>query len=426
MSTTHIYNDTPPFWRRFGFFFAYIRQEKLFFQVTLLALLNLLLAVPSFIIQITVQISLFLASYKLAFEVLSSMSRGEFQYRDSFAYHVTELIGFKALGMPVLQLLLFIFVFRYDPLTGASLLLLTTILTPAFLMVLAESQSLINALNPLTQIQVATRIGGEYALLTVFFVLISGLNLLIRYVLNGVLPALIEVVLLAWLLYFLLVFSFSVIGYVMYRHAHHLGHETMDNLEDRQSAKSNTASNHDPIKQRIEDLLAAGDGQQALSVINEISESEQRDDLNRYRLDAQQLAKRQQAVSPAERLHELVKIKQYRQAMQLFNEHHANGHLIRPTYVSDVNPLIRYNLQNNNHDWVVRLYKLTARNFPKYHQDIVDAGHIAAQSLYQLNQTDKARRLLQRLIRQYQQTANTNQLKSYLIGIKQKQKKPTQ
>ncbi len=424
MTSTRIYSEVPPFWRRFGFFFAFIRQEKLFFQVTLLAFLNLLLAIPSFIIQIFVQISLFLASYKLAFEVLSSMSRGEFQYRDSFAFHVTELIGFKALGMPVLQLLLFIFVFRYDPLTGASLLLLTTILTPAFLMILAESQSLINALNPLTQIQIATRIGAEYVALTLFFVLMSGLNLLIRYVLNGVLPALIEVVLLAWLLYFLMVFSFSVIGYVMYRHADSIGHETMDTVEDRQSQQSKT-DDHDPIKHRIEELLAAGDGQQALNIIDEVSKQEQRDDLNRYRLDAQHLARQQQAVTPADQIHHLVAEKQYRRAMQLFQQHHEKGQLIRPAHVSDVLSLIKYNLQNNKHDWVVRLYKLLTRNFPKHHQDIVDAGHIAAQSYYQLNEVDKARRLLQRLIRQYQETANTNQLKSYLIGIKQRQKKPT-
>jgi hypothetical protein len=425
MSSTRIYTDTPPFWRRFGFFFHYIRQEKLFFQVTLLAFLNLLLVIPSFIIQIMIQISLFLASYKLAFEVLNNLSRGEFQYRDSFSHQISEVIGFKALGMPVLQLLLFIFVFRYDPTTGAALLFLTTLLTPAFLMILAESQSLINALNPLTQVQIATRIGGEYIVLTLFFIVLSGLNLLARYLFNGVLPALIEMVFLAWLLYFLLVFSFSVIGYVMYRHADSIGHETKDHEEDRLSKNSTQSSGLDPFKQRIEDLLKAGDGQQALSIINEISEKEQREDLNLYRLDAQHLAKRQQTVAPAERLHELVKTKQNRQAMQLYKEHHARCYLIRPAHVSDVNPLIKYNLQNNNHGWVIRLYKLTARNFPKNHQDIVDNGHIAAQSLYQLKQADKARRLLQRLIRQYQQTADVRQLKSYLIGLQKRQKKPT-
>ncbi|KAA3641648.1 MAG: hypothetical protein DWP95_06440, partial [Proteobacteria bacterium] len=320
MSLTRIYLKTPPFWRRFGFFLAYIRQDKLFFQITLLALFNLLLAIPSFIIQIIIHISLFLASYKLAFEVLNNLSRGEFTYRDSFSYQMSEVIGFKALGMPVLQLLLFIFVFRYDPSTGAVLLFLTTLLTPAFLMILAQSQSLIVAMNPSKQIQIATRIGAEYGLLTVFFVLLSGLNLLIRHLLSGVLPPLIEVVLMAWILYFLLVFSFSVIGYVMYRHADSIGHETMDNMEDRQSSQSATQAKQDPIKQRIEDLLEAGDGQQALVIINEISQNQQRNDLNRYRLDAQHQARQQQTTIPTERIQQLVAKKQYHLAMQLFKE----------------------------------------------------------------------------------------------------------
>ncbi|MCX7545253.1 hypothetical protein [Marinicella gelatinilytica] len=425
MSATRIYSDTPPFWRRFGFFFNYIRQEKLFFQITLLASFNLLLAIPSLIIQLLVQITLFLASYKLAFEVLSSMSRGEFQYRDSFAFHVTELIGFKALGMPVLQLLLFIFVFRYDPTTGAALLLLTTILTPAFLMILAESQSLISALNPLTQIQIATRIGGEYVVLTLFFVLLSAINLLFRYFFNGLLPPLIEVVLVAWVLYFLLVFSFTVIGYVMYRHADSIGHETMDNVEDRQSSKPNKHSDYDPIKQRIEDLLAVGDGQQALKIIKEVSEHEQRHDLDRYRLNAQHLAKQQQKTEPAEHLAQLVAAKRYREAMIYIKKYHSDGHLIKAKNVVTIQELITYNAHNNNHEWVIRFYKQMSRSFPKHHQDIVDAGHRTAQSLYQSNQSDRSRRLLERLIRQYQQTADVSQLKSYLIGIKQKQKKPT-
>lgn len=425
MPPTRFYKETPPFWHRFGFFLAYIRQEKLFFQITLLAFLNLLLAIPSLIIQLFVQITLFLTSYKLAFEVLSSVSRGEFQYRDSLSHQMSELIGFKALGMPVLQLLIFIFLFRYDPATGAALLLLTTLLTPAFLMILAESQSLIHALNPLTQIQIATRIGTEYAALTLFFIVLSGLNLVIRLVFNGVLPAPIEGVFLAWLLYFLLVFSFSVIGYVMYRHADSIGHETMDDVEDRHSSKSNTQADYDPITLRIEELLAAGDGQQALAIIDEVCDNGQRDDINRYRRDAQHLARQQQATAPAEHVAQLVSAKQYRQAMIYIKKYHSDGHLIKPKNVATLQQLISYNAHNSNHAWVIRLYKQMARDFPKHHQDIVDAGHRAAQSLYQSNQADRSRRLLERLIRQYQQTTDVSQLKSYLIGIKQKQKKPT-
>jgi len=424
MSSTRIYTDTPPFWRRFGFFFHYIRQEKLFFQVTLLAFLNLLLVIPSFIIQIMIQISLFLASYKLAFEVLNNLSRGEFKYRDSFSHQISEVIGFKALGMPVLQLLLFIFVFRYDPTTGAALLFLTTLLTPAFLMILAESQSLINALNPLTQVQIATRIGGEYIVLTLFFIVLSGLNLLARYLFNGVLPALIVMVLLAWLLYFLLVFSFSVIGYVMYRHADSIGHETKDHEEDRLSKNSTQSPGQDPFKQRIENLLEAGDGQQVLNIINSLSKEESGTDLNRYKIDAEHLARQQAKSSPSSQITDLVAEKQYRKAMQLIKDHHSRGQLIKPAQVEDSHQLIIYTAQTNQHRWVVRLFKQLSRIFPQHHQLIVDTGLLTAQSLYQLDKADHSRRLLERLIRQYQKTADVSQLSSFLIGLKKRQKKP--
>ena len=117
-------DNPPPFWKQFGFFFAYLKQEKLYYQITLLAFANILLLIPSIIIVIFVGAMLFLASYKLAFEVLHTVSSGQFTYADGRSYEIDDKIGFKAIAMAILQLLIFLFIYRNDPPVGLALLIL--------------------------------------------------------------------------------------------------------------------------------------------------------------------------------------------------------------------------------------------------------------------------------------------------------------
>jgi hypothetical protein len=162
-------DDQPPFWCQFKFFFAYLKQEKLYYQITLLAFANILLLIPSIIISILVGAMLFLASYKLAFEVLHSVSSGRLIYADNGSFEIDDKIGFKAIAMAVLQLLIYLFIYRYDPPVGLALLILTIVATPAYLMMLSQTQDILSSLNPMNLMAVMTRIGFEYAVLLVFF-----------------------------------------------------------------------------------------------------------------------------------------------------------------------------------------------------------------------------------------------------------------
>ena len=176
MSDLDLSNNPPPFWKMFGFFFRYLKQEKLYYQITLLAFANILLLIPSIIIAILVGAMLFLASYKLAFEVLHTVSSGRLVYADSGSYEIDDKIGFKAIVMAVLQLLIYLFIYRYDPPVGLALLILTTVATPAYLMMLSKTQDIWSSLNPIRLMTVMTRIGFEYGVLLVFFLLCAAFN----------------------------------------------------------------------------------------------------------------------------------------------------------------------------------------------------------------------------------------------------------
>ncbi len=406
-------SPTTPFWKNFGFFFNYLKQEKLYYQITLLALANLLLAIPILVITILIAALLFLASYKLAFEVLHTVSTGQLVYHDSKTYEIDDKIGFKAMAMAVVQILIYVFVYRRDPATGMALLIFTTIATPAYLMMLSKTQSVVASLNPFNLVTLIQRIGTEYLLLLVFFLLCAGLNLGFRYFMADLLPGVIGDVIAAWVLYFLLVFTFLVIGYVMYCHADELGHDTVD-TETYETPDHNQP---DPIRLRLEQLLQNDQAQEAINIIQQLQAEDGRTDLDVYLPQAEDALLKQQRLRPVDQVEQLINKQQIKQALELALSYLNDGHLIKPKQASSQSQLIRYAFDKNQFATVLKLCRDFDQRYPLEHQEIVDNYFLVAKIYYQNKKTDPAKKLLRSLLSKYQKTANTAAISSYLTGI---------
>ncbi len=407
-------DSSPPFWRQFSFFFSYLKQEKLYFQITLLALANILLLIPSIIISILVGAMLFLASYKLAFEVLHTVSSGQFVYVDGRSYEIDDKIGFKAIVLAVLQLLIFIFIYPHNPSVGLALLILTLVATPAYLMMLSKTQNIASSLNPINLMSVISRIGFEYGTLLLFFLLCAGFNLIFRYYMADLMPGILGELVTAWVLYFLLVLTFLVIGYVMYRHADELGHDTVD-TEIINTRPTNQA---DPIKERIKNLISNNKPEEAIAIIQDLEQSEKRTDLASYLSEAQNLLLHQSRLRPADQLQKLVDEKQYQKAIAMMNEYITDGHFIKPQLASTLSLLIRYAYNNNQYTTVLQLAREFDRRYPQEHQQIVDNFFLVAKIYFENKKKQSASNLLRSLLKKYQRTANTKAVNSYLLGIK--------
>jgi hypothetical protein len=406
-------NKLPPFWKNFAFFFRYLQQDKLYFQITLLALANVLLLFPSIILDVVVGALLFLTSYKLAFEVLHTVAAGQLSYADSRTFEIDDNIGFKAITLAVVQLLIYLFIYRYDPPVGLALLLFSVLLTPAYLMVLSQTQSVLASLNPFNLVTVMGRIGFEYLLLTLFFVGCSALNYAIRLYLGEALPGVIGDVLLAWVLYFLLVFSFLVVGYVMYRHAEDLGQHTIDTLE----VHSITEAIPDPIKQRIEELLPRHHYQEVIDIIAELETEGVRHDLGLYLQQAEQALLKQRRQRPEEQLSQLVTDGQLKEALEMALSYIEDGHHIKPLDPEPINRLIRFAYESNRFNATLKLCRGFDQRYPMEHQAIVDHFFLVAKIYDQHNRRPQAKALLSSVISKYQQTANVRALSSYLKGM---------
>ncbi|MCB1583832.1 MAG: hypothetical protein KDI92_12260 [Xanthomonadales bacterium] len=413
MSPNILPDDTPPFWKQFGFFFRYLKQEKLYYQITLLAAANILLLIPSLIIYIIIGSLLFLASYKLAFEVLHTVSSGQFVYSDHSSFEIDDKIGFKAISMGVVQLLIFLFIYRYDPATGLALLILTMVVTPAFLMMLCKSQDLLASFNPVNLATVMTRIGLEYIVLFVFFIGCSALNIAFRYYTADILTGVFGDIISAWFLYFLLVFSFLVIGYVMYRHADDLGHDTVDT----EFIETVNPAEIDPIKARVKELLSTNKPQEAIAIIKEIKSEDKRTDLDSYLSQAQSMQLHLSRARPADKLTQLVEDKQYRQALELYEEYLADGHAIKPEKAETLTRLIQFAFENNQFKRVLTLTRNFDKRYPLEYEQIVSNFFLVAKIYYQNKKTDQAISILQSLIKQYCNKTKVNAVSSYLKGI---------
>lgn len=406
-------HNPPPFWQNFGFFFRYLNQEKLYYQITLLAAANILLAIPVWIITLLIAAMLFLASYKLAFEVLHTVSSGQMEYADSRSYEIDDNIGFKAIAMAVVQLLIFFFIYRTDPPVGLALLIVTIVVTPAYLMMLSKTQSIIESFNPVNLTTVMTRIGAEYVLLLVFFLLCAAFNLAFRYYTAELLPGVIGGVISAWVLYFLLVFTFLVIGYVMYRHADELGHDTVDvEVVDTQ-----TTQPEDPIKERVLQLLEDNKPQEAIGIINEMKKEDNRKDLDSYLAQAQSLLVHENRQRPVDKLQSKVDEGKLKEAVELYLSYAEDGHLLKPNQASTISQMVKYSFEKNQFNQVLKLCRDFDKRYPLEHEQIVSNFFLVAKIYYQHNKQDQAKKLLQTLVNKYSQTANTKAVSSYLKGI---------
>ncbi len=413
MTDLFLDQNPPPFWKMFGFFFRYLKQEKLYYQITLLAAANVLLSIPSIILTLLIGAMLFLASYKLAFEVLHTVSSGQLEYDDHGSFHIDDKIGFKAMSMAVLQILIVIFVYRKDPAMGMSLLIITTGVTPAFLMMLSKTQNIMASFNPLNLHAVMSRIGYEYYILLAFFLLCGAANFAFRYYTAGLLPGFVGDVLTAWVLYFLLVFTFLVIGYVMYRHADELGHDTVDT----ETIETLSPDDEDPIKIRVMDLIKQNKASDAIAIIHEMKKEDGRTDLDGYLSQAENMMVLQNRQRPADKLQQLVDDKKFQAAITMIKEYLADGHFIKPEQAATFSLLIRHAFEKNQFKEMILLSRDFDKRYPLEHEQIVDNYFLVAKIYYQHKKVEQAEKLLKTLLKKYATSVNTQAVSSYLKGI---------
>ena len=395
------------------FFVNYMGSNKLFFLITALAVASVLELIPIPFVGYLVAIMLFLAAYKVAFEVMLDVADGHFSFEDKYSLGVSDTIGFKAMALPVIQILIVILVGRSNPSLSIALLILTFFLTPAYLMLLSQTDHVISALNPVDLIEIVKRLGLDYWLLFAFLVVTGGVHLFIDYLIVDSFPLWIENMVLSFVLYYLLVFNFLVMGYVLYHNADELDYTPHD-VEDTRGKSS--VDDNDPIKRRIEELIENKDPKGAMAIIKDM-QKEGRDDLDALAHQAQNMLTVSSRQSPKEKLTQLIQQKDMAEALSLWKTYQQDGHSLRPDEAEEMEKLISYCNDKHLFAQVIQMVKGLDKHYAHAPQFIVDQFFLSAKILYQNKKPEQAGKLLQSIINKYDGKADISAVSSYLKGL---------
>lgn len=213
-----------PFWRRLNAFFAFPFQAQPLLYGVILALSSLLAEVlfflPDALALLLVEVGILLAASRYGFRVVVLASRGVVNARD-FPHQLEDHwvnLPWKLFAVIIVQGIAVGWLARLSPVLGSLALFALSFVFPATVVVLVQTCSMLQTLNPASIVAAVRIIGWPYFALCFFlFLLSSGAQV----VMTMVLP-----VVGAWLalplfnfamIYFGWVMA-SLLGYVMYQH----------------------------------------------------------------------------------------------------------------------------------------------------------------------------------------------------------------
>ncbi len=253
-----------PFWKRLPKFFAYPFQLRPLGFILILPLIAVLLkGIP------LVRFFLFVIQMKYCFDVLRNTANGGLKAPEvSCSIELDDIaMVFKQISVVVVPLIV---VRVISNAFGAGLCILCTglllLLVPAMIIVLANSHSLLSALNPIHSIKLATRIGASYLLMCLFLLLLLfAPGFLLKFAGGNMPERLLLFVTYAATLYYTVI-SYNLMGYVMLQRHEEIGYEVHadefteqgEAFKDEDSPTSKERESVETVIDRTETLIRAG------------------------------------------------------------------------------------------------------------------------------------------------------------------------
>lgn len=269
-----------PFWLRLNSFFAFPFQREPLLYALLLSSCGLLMGVclmwrmPLGIL--LVAIGYLLAASRYAFKVMALASQGLLRAEDYPRHNDPDWkpLPWKLFALLLVQALVLGFVARRSAGLYVLLNLLISLALPAAIMVLVQSLSFRQAINPFMQLATIQAIGVSYLLLCLFLFLLS---MGAPMVLGMLLPALGMWVALPMLFLVLSYFTWvmaALMGYVMYQHHDALGIDLLPGGGEDAPATGPAALSPEKLAERMDDAevgqrVADGDLQGAVALARE-------------------------------------------------------------------------------------------------------------------------------------------------------------
>ncbi|MGL1931849.1 MAG: B-box zinc finger protein [Desulfotalea sp.] len=215
-------NVIEPFWQRLTSIFLYP------FQLTPL-ILTLLLAILGTIFSGSVLVSLFVwvVMMKYAYVALTTTAQGSLK---------APVVSAELINKDVLQVfkqfvvllgigIVVLFISAYTGSIGlVACIVFVALALPAIIMILVASNSILQAINPITSFGIMTRIGWPYFLMYLFLVFLNGAPAVIFAYLPNILPPSLTIFLQLFFQQMYAIITYHFMGYFLLQYHYELGY----------------------------------------------------------------------------------------------------------------------------------------------------------------------------------------------------------
>lgn len=360
--------------------------------------------------------------YKFAFDVLADTARGHMRPAIRHNYLVTNAIAVKValLALLIEGSLMWMNHNGYDGQEKYYFLMIAAFLTPAIYMILALTNSLYMALNPLIIFKVIRTAHLSYFLFVGFWLATISLHeVIINPFVFNYFPIFLNGIVSSFIEYSFLILNFQIMGYIIFqnRDAFELESIGFGVVTDDNVVIEKIVVN--PIYDRMKMLLADDQAELALAMAIELKKdgdhSAELEGL--YKKAMQRKLYNPSNVDIANKIHRRIKNQQISQAFNMLIEHLDEGKDFVEESPEDISPLVKHAAQINKPQYIAPLLKEYHVKYP-YHCDIVPNYFILAKILYDDRATrDKSKELLKGLISKYPGDKHMTEIKSWYKGV---------
>jgi tetratricopeptide (TPR) repeat protein len=233
-------NKVEPFWRRLSEAFKYPLNSAAMSLIVITSIMMLIAALIPYLFFIAIPLFLIAmgALMKYALTCLERTSHGEMQAPDVMdAYHGTIKIIFQLILIFIVLGALPIGAYILSPALGGIIGLLTIIAMPAILIRFAQSESVFEALNPVSVFSLITAIGLPYGLILAFLLIMSSSVSVLQGLIGSLFPAVSYLLQILISNYYTLV-MFHLMGYMLFQYQSQLGYSARSDEEDHLSQRN--------------------------------------------------------------------------------------------------------------------------------------------------------------------------------------------
>lgn len=417
-------------WNLF-FFVRYALSGQIFWSIILYSVFSFSFTVNTDAISFPVNISIItlIFVYKFTFDILAETARGNMSPFPNNSHLVSNEVFLKVIFISLMIEMLSYLIDEkgYGLNVKMVFLAIATFIIPAVYMIIAFTDSLMMAFNPLKLFKIIATSFFSYFIFVLFW---TGSTLFHELVIDvqahRYLPFIANDMVSAFFKYVILVINFHIMGYLAFQNRDSFNLEFLGfrNIDENQLDVSYSKIN--PVHEKILKLIKFEEYPQALKLIEDL----QNNGDNSTRLqELKDRVETEQKYNPTnldigKRVHKYLNASERRKAFNLVVEQIQSGKQYIEAKPIDISRLIEFAVIINQTKYIPHLVKDFHEKYP-YHEDIVRNYFILVKVLYKDRKTrPQAKKLLLELIEKYPNDRHMKEIKAWYKGLKLIEKIP--